>query len=86
MDVQGWPVHDRLAGAAVPGGVSAAAVAEARDMPDEYLIRTEGMSVGASARWLGHPLAVDGPDELTSYMPLNLMPTDDGSARHLQHG
>ena len=29
------------------------------------LVRAEGMSVGASARWLGHPLTVGGLDELT---------------------
>jgi hypothetical protein len=40
----------------VPAGVSAAAVAEANDMSDEYLIRAEGVPVGASGRWVGDPL------------------------------
>jgi len=55
MDVQGWPVHDRLAGAAVPGGVSAAAVSEAGDVADENLAGAKLVSVWAVARWTGHP-------------------------------
>ena len=82
MGVQVWPVYHRLARAAVPSGVSAAAVAEAGDMPDENLIRAEGMSVGAFARWLGHPFTVGGLDERTLVHASNLVLTTDGSARH----
>jgi hypothetical protein len=33
------PVHHRITRSAVPAGVSAAAVSEAGDMPDENLVR-----------------------------------------------
>ena len=47
MDVERWPIHRRFAGSAVPGRVSAAAVAEAGDVADEDLV--------GDRRWpLGH--------------------------------
>ena len=82
MDVHRRSVHHRVASAAMPRGVSAAAMAEAGDMPDEDLVRAEGMSVGASGRWLGHPFTVGGLDELTLVHASNLVLTTDGSARH----
>ena len=59
------PVHDGVAGAAMPGGVSTAAVAEAGDMPDEDLIRAEGVPVGAAGWWLGYPLPSGISDEVS---------------------
>jgi hypothetical protein len=52
----------------MPAGVPNAAVAEARDMPDEDLIRTEGMTVGAAVRWGGDPLAGGRPDEIALHV------------------
>jgi hypothetical protein len=46
--VEGRPVHDGIAGAAVPARVSASAVPKAGDMADEDLIRAEGMAVRAA--------------------------------------
>jgi hypothetical protein len=48
-----------IAGAAVSGGVSAA-VAEARDMTDEDLVRAQDVTVWASRRWVGDPLPARG--------------------------
>ena len=56
MRVQRWPVHHSVAAAAVPGGVSTAAVSEAGDVPDEDLVRAEPVPVGAAARRSGDPL------------------------------
>ena len=42
MFVEWWPVHDGVAGSAVPACVSAAAVTEAGDVTDEDLIGAEG--------------------------------------------
>ena len=49
---QRWPVHQRVAVSAVPGGVSATAVAEAGGVADEDLVGAEGVAVGASRRWV----------------------------------
>ena len=49
--------------AAVPAGVSAAAVAEGRDVPDENLIRAERVPYLAAARWPGDPLAINNPNK-----------------------
>ena len=65
MSSQRRPVHHGVACAAVPCGVAAAALPEASDVSDEDLIRAEAVSVGAPVRGLGHPLTVDGSDELT---------------------
>ena len=59
MSIERWSVHRLIAGAAVPGGVPAA-VAEARHMADEDLVRAEGVAVGASRRWVGDPLPARG--------------------------
>ena len=48
MFVESRPIYDGVAGAAVPGGVSAAAVTEAGAVTDEDLVRAEGVAVGAS--------------------------------------
>ena len=60
MFVDWRPVHHGVAGSAEPRGVSAAAVAEAGDMPNENLVRAEGClfghRVGASVTHL--PLVV----------------------------
>ena len=45
---QRWPVDDGVAGSALPGGVSAAAVTEAGDMTDEPWLRRENGSGIAS--------------------------------------
>ena len=60
MSVKRRPVHHGVAGSAVPGGVSAAAVTEARDMTDEDLVRAERAAVRASRRWVGDPLPARG--------------------------
>ena len=77
MGVHRRPVHRFVAGEAVPGGVSAAAVAEACDVTDKDLVRAETVAVGASARWFGHPFAVDGADELTLVHTRTIVPTND---------
>ena len=59
MSIERWSVHRLIAGAAVPGGVSAA-VAEARDMTDEDLVRAQDVTVWASRRWVGDPLPARG--------------------------
>lgn len=64
MGIHWWPVHDCFARSAVPGGVSASAVAKASDMADENLIRAERVAIGATLRRLRDPLASD-PNELT---------------------
>jgi len=46
--VEGRPVHHGIAGAAMPAGVSAAAVAEAGHLADEDLIRAEGCPFGST--------------------------------------
>ena len=53
VSVKSWPVDDGFAGSAVPGGVSAAAVAEAGDVSDKDLIGSEGVPIRASRRWVG---------------------------------
>jgi hypothetical protein len=63
--VERRPVHRSVACSTVPAGVSAAAVPEARDVPDQYLIRAEMVSIRASVGRLGHPFTVGGPDQLT---------------------
>lgn len=65
MGVERRPVHHGVARSAVPTGVSTAAVTEARDVTDQYLIRAEGVAVRASARRLGHPPTRD-PDQTPS--------------------
>jgi hypothetical protein len=50
--VEGRPVHRRVAGSAVAGGVFSAAVAEAGGVADEDLVGAEGVAVGASRRWV----------------------------------
>jgi len=48
----------------MPGGVSTAAVSEARDMSDEDLVRAEGGARWDIARWVGDPLSGRGFDQL----------------------
>jgi hypothetical protein len=62
VGVERRPVHDGIAGSAMPAGVSAAAAAEADDMSDEYLIRTEDVAVRATGGRLRDPLAVRRSD------------------------
>ena len=57
MGVQRGSLHHCLAGAAMPAGVSAAAMPKAGDVADEDLAGAERVSVGAAARRVGHPLA-----------------------------
>jgi hypothetical protein len=54
--VERRPVHHSITRSAMPACVPTSAVSEADDMPDEDLIRTEGMHVGASAWCVGDPL------------------------------
>jgi hypothetical protein len=49
------PVYRLIAGAAGPCGVPAA-MTEAGDVPDEDLVRAEGVPVGASSGRVGDPL------------------------------
>jgi hypothetical protein len=65
MHVEWRPVHHRVAGSAMPGGVSAAAVTETGGyVADEYLIGAEGVSVGAPDGCFGHPFAFGCLDEV----------------------
>jgi hypothetical protein len=48
----------------MPAGVSAAAVAEAGGVPDEDLIRAEGVAIQAAGGRLGDPLAACSADQL----------------------
>ena len=54
--VERRPIHRLIACAAMSTGVSAAAMAEAGDVPDEDLVRAEAVRIGASRRWVGDPL------------------------------
>jgi hypothetical protein len=66
----------------MPGGVSVAAATEAGDVADEDLAGAEGVPVGASAGWFGHPLAVGGADEFTGHLrSVRLRTTAAGAAR-----
>ena len=49
MRVQRRPVRDGVAGSAVPASVPTAAMSEADDMPDEYLVRAETVPIGGIA-------------------------------------
>ena len=49
----------------MPGGVPAAAVTVARDMPDEGALRVESVAVAAVDRGLGDPPAVAELHEVT---------------------
>jgi hypothetical protein len=51
----------------VPAGVPAAAVPETRDMPDEDLVRAQGMTVGAPRGRLGDPLPVGRPHQIAQH-------------------
>ena len=52
------PVHHGIAASAMLRGVAATPVAEAGNVDDEDLVRTEPMPVGAASGWSGDPLAV----------------------------
>jgi hypothetical protein len=65
VGVERRPVNRLIAGAAMPAGVSAAAVTEAGDVADEDLIRAERVPVGALAGCFAHPFASGCPDEIT---------------------
>jgi hypothetical protein len=56
MSAERRPVHGLVAYAAVPAGVSAAAVPEAGDVTDEDLVRPEGVSVRVSGWRVNDPL------------------------------
>ena len=64
MSIEWQPVRHGVAGSAVPGGVSAAAVTEAGDVPDEDLAGAERVPVRASGGCFGHPFAFGCPDEI----------------------
>ena len=64
MCIERWPVHRLIAYPARPGGVPAA-MPEAGLVADQHFAGAEYVSVGASAGWLGDPLAPAGSDELT---------------------
>ena len=66
MNVERRAEHRGIACAARPGRV-AAAMTEAGDMPDEDLVRAEGVTVGASARRTGDPFAVGRLDQLAEH-------------------
>ena len=64
--VERRPVHRLVACAAGPGGVSAA-VAEAGLVPDQHLVGSEDVPVGASARRVGDPLPTGGLYQLAQH-------------------
>jgi hypothetical protein len=66
--VQRWPVHRFAAGAAVPGGVPAAAMPEARDVADEDLVGAETVPVGAAPGGLVIHLPSTARTSCPSYM------------------
>ena len=66
MGVERRSIHRLIARAAGPGGV-AAAVAEARLVANEHLIGAELVTVRASRRRVGDPLAVRGLYEITEH-------------------
>ena len=57
VSIKRRPVDGLVASAAGPCRVTAAAVSQAGDMANKYLIRPECVSVGASRRRVGDPLA-----------------------------
>ena len=57
----------------MPGRVPTTAVTEAGDMPDEDLVRAEGVTVGASARRTGDPFAVGRLDQLAEHGPEHML-------------
>ena len=57
----------------MPGRVPTTAVTEAGDMPDEDLVRAEGVTVGASARRTGDPFAVGRLDQLAEHSPEHML-------------
>jgi hypothetical protein len=61
------PVHHGIAGSAVPAGMATAAMAEANDVPDEDLIRAEGVPVRASRGRVGDPLPGCGLHQLAQH-------------------
>ena len=67
MGVEGWPVQNGIAGSAVPADVSASAVTQAGDVPNEDLIRGDGMTVGAPLRPTGDPLAIRCPHQIPQH-------------------
>jgi hypothetical protein len=66
VGVERRPVHRGIALSAGPGSVSAA-VLKAVDVSNEDLVRPEGVSVGASARWVHDPLPGRGPYEVAQH-------------------
>ena len=69
MIVEWWPIHHGVAGSAVPGAVSAAAVTLAGDVPDEDLVGAERMPVRATHRRVGDPLPSRGLHQLAQHAP-----------------
>ena len=55
VGIERWPVRHGIAGSAVPADVSASAVSQAGDVPDEDLIRAEWVPVWAAGGWSGDP-------------------------------
>jgi hypothetical protein len=62
MSAEWWPVHNGVAGSAMPAGVPSAAVAEAGDVTHQDLVRAERVTLRAAAGRLCHPLAVGRSD------------------------
>jgi hypothetical protein len=52
----------------MPARVAAAAVSEAGDVPDEDLIRAEGVSVRAPGRRAGDPFSIGGLHEVAQHI------------------
>jgi hypothetical protein len=74
MSVQRRPVNHGIAGSTGPRNVPATAVAEARDVSDEDLIRPKRMPVRTAGRTAGDPLAVRGLHQLAqhNYQPIHV--------------
>jgi hypothetical protein len=70
----------------MPACVPAPAVAKAGDVPDEDLIRAEGVAVRATGEWLGYPLSVGRLDELPVRRAVNPPPLQMGGFRPWRGG
>ena len=81
----GGPIRYGVAGATMPAGVSAAAVSEAGDVPDEDLIRPEGVAVGAACRWVGDPPPSRGLYQFAKH-DKRLVGTGATAEQHHRHG
>ena len=76
--VHRWAVGDGVAGEAVPDRVPTATVPSARRVPDEGLIGTEAVPVGAVRRRLGDPLSTPSDEIADRHRMIVRLRTDSG--------